>query len=275
MGRPIPTTLSPSKVSAFKNCPLAFRFSVIDRIPEPPSPAASKGTLVHHALELLMLREPDDRTPDAARADLDVAIAELADHPDFADLDLTDDERAQFHDDAARLVANLFDVEDPQAIKPIGLEIMLSVDIDGVTVRGIIDRLELDDDGGLVVTDYKTGRAPREGFEKSRLSGVEFYALLCEETFGQRPSAVQLVHLGEPEVITYTPTAGTARGVRQRTGAVWQAVRRACATDDFRPRPGPLCGWCNFQDYCPEFGGDPERVTEMRDGSFQERLPVG
>ncbi len=275
MGRSLPTTLSPSKVSAFKNCPLAFRFSVIDRLPEPPSPAASKGTLVHRALERLMLRAPEERTVETALGELDAARDELADHPDFTELDLTDEELEAFHAEAGDLVRNAFHIEDPAAIRPIGLEVMMSVDIDGVAVRGIIDRLELDADGDLVVTDYKTGRPPREGFEKSRLSGVEFYSLLCEENLGVRPSRIQLLYLSVPEAVVAVPTPGTSRGVRVRTGAVWQAVRRACATDDFRPRPGPLCDWCTFKPYCPAHGGDPEQAVELRDGLFQERLPVG
>lgn len=275
LARPLPTTLSPSKVSAFKVCPLAFRFAVIDRIPEPPSPAASKGTLVHRALELLMLRAPAERTLDAALADLARARNELADHPEFAGLDLDDGAWAKFHADAERLVRNAFVIEDPTAVRAVGLEVMMSVQVDGVTVRGIIDRLEIDGDGEFVVTDYKTGRAPRAGFEKSKLSGVEFYALLCEDVLGRLPVRVQLLHLSEPEVIVYEPSAGTVRGVRQRTGAVWHAVKRACATDDFRPHPGPLCDWCTFKAYCPAWGGDPERVTELVTGTYQERLPVG
>lgn len=275
LARPLPTTLSPSKVSAFKDCPLAFRFSVIERIPEPPSPAASKGTLVHRALELLMLRPPAARTVEAALADLATARAELAAHPDFADLGLTDDEWGAFERDAERLVRNAFVVEDPTTINPVGLEVMLSVEIDGVTVRGIIDRLEIDASGEFIVTDYKTGRAPRAGFEKSRLAGVEYYALFCEAVLGRLPARVQLIHLAEPEVIVYEPSAGTVRGVRQRTGAIWQAVKRACATDDFRPHPGPLCDWCSFKSYCPAWGGEPERVTELVTGTYQERLPVG
>jgi len=247
---------------------------VIDRLPEPPSPAASRGTLVHHALELLMLRPGPERTIPNALADLDRARADLEDDPEFAGLGMTPDEWDRFHAEAAVLVQNAFLLEDPTAIRPIGLEVMLGVEIDSVLLRGIIDRLELDDGGRLVVTDYKTGRAPANGFEKSRLAGVEIYAFLCEELLGHRPSRIQLLYLATPEAIVYTPSEGTARGVRQRTTAMWQAVRRACATDDFRPRPGPLCDWCSFRAYCPSFGGDPERAVELRDGSFQERLPV-
>ncbi|NLG21049.1 MAG: PD-(D/E)XK nuclease family protein, partial [Actinomycetales bacterium] len=43
--------LSPSRASDFMQCPLLYRFRVIDRLPEPPSAAAARGTLVHAALE--------------------------------------------------------------------------------------------------------------------------------------------------------------------------------------------------------------------------------
>jgi len=33
-------SLSPSRASDFKTCPLLYRFRSIDRLPEPPSPAA-------------------------------------------------------------------------------------------------------------------------------------------------------------------------------------------------------------------------------------------
>ncbi|MBK7167194.1 MAG: PD-(D/E)XK nuclease family protein [Candidatus Microthrix sp.] len=49
----LPTTLSPSKVATFTDCALSFRFSAVERLPEPPSIPAERGTLVHRALELL------------------------------------------------------------------------------------------------------------------------------------------------------------------------------------------------------------------------------
>src|SRR5690606_13904079 len=55
MAFPVPRTLSPSKVTTFTDCALAFRFSAIDRLPEPPTVAATRGTLVHSALERLHL----------------------------------------------------------------------------------------------------------------------------------------------------------------------------------------------------------------------------
>ena len=131
-----------------------------------------------------MVRPPDERTLERALADLDDARAALADDPEFAGLGMTPAEWDVFHSEAADLVRNYFLLEDPTAVTPIGLELLMSAQVGSVTVRGIIDRLELDENGDLVVTDYKTGKAPREGFEKQKLGGVEFYALLCEEMLG-------------------------------------------------------------------------------------------
>lgn len=264
---PLPYSLSPSSVSSFKDCPLAFRFSYLDRLPEPPSAAATKGTIVHRALELLMLREPGDRTLPSALADLDTARDEYANHPDITGLDLTEAEWRNFHQEAERHIHRYFELEDPATVTPIGLELKLQAQVGNVRIRGIIDRLELDADGGLVVTDYKTGRAPSERFEQSRLGGVHIYALLCEQMLGRRPARVQLLYLSKPEAIIAEPSEQSIRGVANRTKAVWTALERACATNDFRPSPGKLCEWCTYRPYCPAFGGNPDDAVELAGGT--------
>ncbi len=271
----MPKSLSPSSISSFKECPLAYRFSYLDRLPEPPSPAASKGTLVHRALELMMCRPPTDRTVDAALADLDFARIELADDPEFADLDLTDEQRTQFHADAEQLVRRYFELEDPTTVHPIGLELKLQADLGNVRIRGIIDRLELDADGELVVTDYKTGRVPSEFFESKSLGGVHIYALLCEQMLGRRPARVQLLYLSKPEAIIATPTEQSVRGVARKSTALWTAIESACTRDDFRARPSKLCDFCSFKPYCPAHGGDPEQASELRDKQDELRDKPG
>ncbi len=120
---PVPISLSPSSMGTFTSCPLAFRFGYIERLPEPPSAPASKGTLVHLALQHLMWRPPAERTVEAALADLRRAEAEVAAHPEFADLDLTDEERASFHADAEVLVRRYFEMEDPRDVTVLGVEL--------------------------------------------------------------------------------------------------------------------------------------------------------
>ncbi len=259
---PLPYSLSPSSIACFKSCPLAFRFSYVERLPEPPSPWASKGTLVHRALELLMCRPRHDRTIDAALADLDRARAELADDPEFAGLELDEEEWRLFHADAEQLVHRYFELEDPTAVHPIGLELKLQADLDGVRLRGVIDRLDLVD-GELVVTDYKTGSVPTEHFEAKSLAGVHLYGLLCERMLGRRPVRVQLLYLSKPEAIIARPTDQSTNGVGRRAVALWNAIERACARDDFRPSPSRLCDFCSFKPYCPVYGGDPDQAAEL------------
>lgn len=259
MAFPLPRSLSPSKVSSFKDCALAFRFSAIDRLPEAPTPHTLKGSVVHRALERLYWHHaPGDRSPRAAEAEFAAAWAEVEAGPELAALELSPEERDAFRADAATLTARLFDLEDPDAVDTLGVELTLEAEVGGLRLRGIIDRLDRRPDGGLIVVDYKTGRVPREQQEQARLAGVQFYALLCEEVLGQRPVQVQLLYLREPVAIEATPTEQNLRGLRLRTGAVWAAIERACSNEDFRPKRSSLCSWCAYQAYCPAFGGDPD-----------------
>lgn len=258
----LPGSLSPSKVSAFKDCPLAFRFSAIERLPEPPSPWTLKGTLVHRALEGLFWSLPGgQRTPHAAADHLDAAWTDLRCEQELASLGMGAEEVAALREDAAALVRRYFQIEDPNAVTAVGVEVTLEARLGSLLLRGIIDRLDIDADGGLVVTDYKTGRVPRQAQEQSRLGGVHFYAYLCEQALGVRPSKVQLLYLREPVVISAVPSEQSLLGLRTRTLALWSAVERACRDEDFRPRPSALCAWCNWQAWCPEFGGDPSRAA--------------
>jgi putative RecB family exonuclease len=276
MGFAAPWSLSPSACSAFKECPLAYRFSYLERLPEPPSPHTSKGTLVHRALELLLDRPAPERTLDAALAALASARIELAEHPDFADLELSNSEWAAFDADAELLVRRYFELEDPRTVQPIGLELKLEADLGKVRLRGVIDRLEVDDHGDFVVTDYKTGSVPTEWWEAKSLTGVHAYALLCERMLGKRPARVQLYFLSKPEALIATPSDQSIRGVERKTVAMWSAIANACERDDFRPRPGRLCEFCTFQPYCPAYGGDPVDAAELRGpGTVIERtLPL-
>ena len=268
MSFPLPTSLSPSKVSSFKDCALAFRFSAIDRIPEPPSHAAAKGTLVHRILELLFAEAAPQRTLEMALSKFEQVVPEILDSHEYASLAFDSPEhRDTFVEQSQDLVRKYFLLEDPTSITPLGLEMRLEVPVGSLVLRGIIDRLEEDADGNLIVTDYKTGRVPGVNQEQARLGGVHFYAYLCEKALGRRPAKVQLLYLSQPLSIITAPTDQSIRGLQMRTSAIWTAVERACEREDFRPKPSRLCDWCSFKAWCPAFGGDPSAAPSRRDGA--------
>lgn len=275
MPYPLPPTLSPSRVTAFTECALAYRFANLDRLPEPPSPHAVKGTLVHAALERLFALPAAERTPEAAAACLGDAVAALRDgrlDGDVLDaLGFDDAGLTAFVADAERLLDRYFQMEDPTAVHCVGIELRLEADLGDLRLRGIIDRLDLLPDGSFRVVDYKTGRAATEKHEKRKLLGVDAYALLVQRALGVLPSAVRLLHLADGVAITCTPSAQNARFIEKKVEAVWATIRRANATDAFRPQPGRRCEWCAFQAWCPTFGGDPDEARALGERLHDER----
>lgn len=253
----VPTSLSPSRVQSFTSCPMAFRFTSIEQLGDPPTIHTTRGSLVHRALELAYALPPEQRTREAFAAATESAIAEYHQLSDVTLLGLGDDELANLDDSCRRLVDRYLTMEDPRSVHPIGLELRLSAQVGNLTLRGIIDRLELRD-GELVVSDYKTGRPPSTNWEGRSLDGVNFYALLCQQVFGKLPAAIRLLYLSTGEIIESRPSEQSARFVATRTAAVWKAVERACVTGEFQPRRGALCASCAFQRWCPAFGGDAE-----------------
>ncbi|HVB92091.1 MAG TPA: PD-(D/E)XK nuclease family protein [Acidimicrobiales bacterium] len=251
-----PRTLTPSKMTAYTTCPLAFRYTEIEHRPEPPSPHAVKGTLVHAALEgLFWNHEPGARSETAAHSELVRAWSALQSDPEFTELRLTKEAAKAFLADAGVLVGNYFRLEDPNQVRAIGIELGVEILQDGMRLRGIIDRLDLEPDGSLTVVDYKTGKAPSARYVQGRMSGVQTYALLCERVLGRAPAEVRLLHLRDPVTIAAVATQQTIRGQGQRTTAVWAAIERSCKAEDFRPKTGPLCNFCHFKPSCPAFGG--------------------
>ena len=265
---PVPNSLSPSRVESFLSCPMQFRFTSIEKLPEPPVAHMTKGSLVHRALELLFTQPPARRTAEAAFEALSAAIAEYNTDADFTDLQLNEAEAEKFFAECTELVGRYLRMEDPCAVRDIGLELRLEAPVGELTLRGIIDRLELDADGSLVVTDYKTGRAPTAHYEQGKMTGVHFYAFLCHALFGQIPSKVRLMYLKSGEVIEAAPSAQSVRFVTTRTQAVIKAVERACTTGTFQPRVTTLCGSCHFKAWCPAFGGNPELAASEVPRSF-------
>lgn len=252
-----PRSLSPTKVSVFKDCALAFRFSALDRLPQPPTVATMRGNLVHRALELFYSSHPPGkRQLELAHEAVVQALADL--DRDVRSLGLDTQQLEELESDVRALTLRCFELENPDEVDVAATELQLQAKIGGVTLRGVIDRLDVGSDGSLVVVDYKTGRTPRAARESASLAGVHLYALLCEQSLGIRPVRLELYYLKEAVVITATPSQQALAALERRTSAIWTAIEKACERDDFRPRPSALCGWCSFRQYCPAFGGDPE-----------------
>ena len=261
-GPPRRPGLSPSRANDFMQCPLLFRFRVVDRLPEPPSAAAVRGTLVHAVLERLFDAPAGRRTLEAARALLEPCWeALLEERPECADL-LPDGDDTTWFADAEALLATYFTLEDPNRLEPAERELVVRSDLDdAVELRGIVDRLDVAPDGAMRVVDYKTGRSPGPGFEGSALFQMRFYALLLARLHGRVPAMLQLVYLGDGTVLRHVPQDGELEQVERRVRAIWSGIQSAARSGSWQPRRSALCSWCAHQALCPLFGGTPPEVS--------------
>lgn len=263
-----PASLSPSRASDFLTCPLLYRFRVIDRLPERPSPAATKGTMVHSVLERLFDLPAVERTPEHASTMLRPEWERLlAEEPGLAELFADDAARDEWLVSADGLLDSYFALEDPRRLEPAERELYVECDLEsGLRLRGYVDRLDVAPSGDLRVVDYKTGRAPGEGFEAKAMFQMRFYALVLWRTRGVLPRLLQLLYLGSGEVLRYEPDEADLRATERKLGAIWAAISRATERGDWRPSPSRLCDWCDHQALCPAFGGTPPELPALTVG---------
>jgi len=244
-------TLSPSRAGDFKTCPQLFKFRAIDRIPEPPSIYQARGTTAHLALQNLFDEPAEARTPERLYDLFREAWAEVRGSDEFEGLFADHEEERAWGMESLELLANYFTVEDPTSFDPEDRELDMIEDLDGIVIRGILDRIDRDVDGKLVITDYKTGKAPPERFALPAFFALKIYALLIRRRFGETPKEVRLLYLNGPTLYRLAVDDQQLDAMDGHLRALWKAIDRALATGRFPARRGPLCDWCSFRDICP------------------------
>lgn len=250
--------LSPSRAGDYKQCPLLYRFRAIDKIPETPTRAQVRGTVVHAALEALFALPTGQRVPDRAAELVRPAWERVStDSPDAAEL-IPDEDLDGFLTEVSKLVQTYYTLEDPTRFDAQACEVYVETELEnGVRLRGFVDRIDVAPTGEVRVVDYKTGKAPREFTESKALFQMKFYALVLLRTRKIVPAQLKLIYLASGSILTYAPDHDELVRFERTLSAIWKAILAAGATGDFRPKPGKLCDWCDHKTLCPSFGGTP------------------
>ncbi len=254
-------TLSPSRAGDFKICPQLFKFRAIDRLPEPTTPSQARGTTAHLALQRLFDLPRSERIPERLYDLFRGAWTELRATDEYHELFGSVDEERIWGVESMGLLANYFAVEDPALLEPTDRELDMLEDMEGIVIRGILDRMHREDDGGLVITDYKTGKAPPERYAMASFFALKIYALLIRRRTSETPKEVRLLYLQGPTLYRLPIEASMLDGMDKQLRALWSAINRALESEVFPPRPGPLCNWCSFMDRCPAWLPEPALIA--------------
>ncbi|OBH63342.1 RecB family exonuclease [Mycobacterium sp. E2479] len=253
--------LSPSRAADFKQCPLLYRFRAIDRLPEAPSTAQLRGSLVHAALQQLYGLPAEQRGPDTAMSLVEPAWQQIIAATPEMTTELDPAQRTELLIEARALLAGYYRLEDPTRFNPECCEQRVEVELaDGTLLRGFIDRIDVAATGELRVVDYKTGKAPpaaRALAEFKAMFQMKFYAVALLRSRGVRPTRLRLIYLADGQMLDYTPDHDELLRFEKTLMAIWRAIQSAGQTGDFRPTHSRLCDWCPHQQHCPLFGGTP------------------
>ncbi len=246
--------LSPSRASDFIQCPKLFEYKTIQRLPEPTTIYQARGTAAHTALEHLFDLQPDERTAERLYDLFREAWTQMRGEEEYQGLFTSVEEERAWGMASMELLRNYFTVEDPARISPLERELdMLEEITDGVTIRGILDRMDETDDGDLIILDYKTGKAPPERFAGSAFFALKIYAALIRRKTGRTPAEVRLLYLNGPVLYRLAVTDEVLDATEQKVTNLWHRIETAIDQANFPPSPSKLCDWCSFQDICPAF----------------------
>lgn len=242
---------SPSKLHAFLDCPRRYRFQYLDRptpTKRPQRAHTSLGNAVHNALRDWWDRR--DRTPDAG-AEL---VRENWIGVGFRDAAQSAEWRAKCEEAVASYLAGV-----DASVQPMGIERTVSFVSGSVRFTGRIDRLD-ERDGEYVVVDYKTSRVPSTDDEARFSLALALYAAGIWKMFHRPTFAVELHHIPTGTIARHDHTPESLTTHVERAKTIAADARRADAdfaehgteSSAFPPVTGPMCGWCDFREHCPE-----------------------
>ncbi len=254
--------LSPSRLSLWMRCPLAFKFRYIDGIRTPPSESLFLGKRVHDGLELFYrYRQAGVRL---SREEVSGHIARHwstaaeQEQMEFRKQDNSDKLLAKCQDLAACYLDEFAGTDE----KVIGVEsAMEAVLVDpltgdrlGLPMVGVSDLL-LETDDGPVLVDFKTAARGGEPIEQQHEIQLACYAAMFRELTGDLEGGLEvrsLVKTKQPRIEVHRYERRSHRHMA-RLFAVIGEYLRAIELGEFNYRPGFNCMFCDVRQPCIEW----------------------
>jgi len=245
-----PAHISPSSIGTWQQCPLRFKYSRIDRIQEPSTEPQLVGSFVHEVLEYLYMKPAENRTLLEAKK----IAAELWDSKWREEMDVLNLDDKSIHNlrwKAWWCIEALWSIEDPQKLEPAGIEQKLQMKVGDATLLGILDRYHYSEDGGIVISDYKTGKKPIAKYEEEKRFQLTVYVDLIQTTLGEHVNEAELLYLKDGVRWTINPSEEDVLKMRETVIGVWDGIQTSCSTGEFEAKPTVLCNWCYYKTFCP------------------------
>jgi putative RecB family exonuclease len=249
--QPLPKSLSPSRLSDFQTCPRRYQHASVERLAQPATYATAKGRFVHYIFERLLQLDARERSIDAARGFVAAAMDHVLTPEVREEIAMDDAGEARLLAETAVIIERYFTMEDPRQVTTEGVELRLGVTVGETPLFGILDRLDRDENGELVIVDYKTGSLPNRNYDSQTFANAELYAVLCEEKLGERPAKIRLLYVSQGETLERRVSEVVIRARATAATNAWEKIRRYYDDGEFPATPSKnACRFCSFRDLC-------------------------
>lgn len=243
-GRDIPERslhLSYSQINTYEECPMAYKFGCIFKIPGKPQPYFSFGSSVHLALRRFFERVRAGENPS-----LDDLLRLYKEHWQRDGYALKAQEEAYWQEGKHSL-GSVYERHQGRPIKPLELEWKFTLPVGPHFVHGFIDRIDPIGGGKCEVIDYKTGK-PKEQKDVDADLQLSLYALAVRECLGLVPERLSLYFLSSDEIVSSSRTETQLEEVKTKVLSVADLI----LSGDFQPTSDHFrCGRCDYAALCP------------------------
>ncbi len=264
------TEYSHSRLSNFESCARRFKYRYIDKITvETEGVEAFLGKRVHEILERLYHHVARHSRPPSLAQVLERFRKDwLLKYHDQIQIVRSENPPEHYHSQGERCLQNYYRKHYPfDEGETIALEAALRGQLDAEGKYrwfGIADRIVKRGEGRYEIHDYKTGSylPPKRMFETDRQ--LALYQIGLEQTYPDTDE-VELVwhYLSHNKTIR---SRRSAQQIDQLKSDVISLIDRVEAEEEFKPTPGPLCRWCDYNQICEAAPGrHVEPAAELDD----------
>lgn len=233
--------VSASSLQAYERCPLQFKLEREWKLPREIPGAMQYGASMHRVLRAYYESVQMDRALSSAQV-----IAMFRE--DLANAGLQDRYQHELYEKQgiAQLTEFLAAAEGNGKPEVLHTEEGFEVKLAGTVVTGRIDRMDREKDGGVAITDYKTGR-PQSQEDADDSLQLSIYALAAREKWGYRADRLVLHNLEGNQMVVTTRNDRQLEEVERK---IVETVGKI-AEGKFAPKPDYHCRFCGYYNLCP------------------------
>ena len=232
-----------SALNTFQTCSLKYKFQNIDKIKTPKSKEAVFGTIIHSVLKFLHNPQPIPPTIE------DV----LEYYNNLWNSEIYEDKQEEIAvlANGVRILQNYYAKNNPKNFDVIDLETRFNLDIEDITLTGIIDRIDKLADGSFEIIDYKTGKKLPAQQDIDNDFQLSIYSMAVKDRWPKldQPIKLSLYYLKHNIKLSSFRTPEQIRQTKEIILDITEEIKKG----NFVPTPNALCGWCGYQKECPMF----------------------